>query len=136
MSGVLASDDSLTGAPEHMKGQAVESEASNFVNAISGIGTNIMTGRDLAGEPNAPGRGSSTLMQADPSDISLMVASAKDRAEGVKAPSHDKSKKPMEDMTWAKTGPTMHAMTVICDIVEKLVKYVITNGHGLLCLLS
>ncbi|KAI5364004.1 hypothetical protein Slin15195_G096590 [Septoria linicola] len=119
MSGVLGSDDSITGAPEHMKGQAVESEASNFVNALSGIGTNIMTGRDLAGEPNAPGRGSSTLMQADPSDVSLMIASAKDRAEGVEAPSHDKSKTPMESMMWSKTGPAMHALTVTCDIVEK-----------------
>ena len=35
--GVLASDDSVTGAPEKHKGEAVEQEAHSFVNSISSV---------------------------------------------------------------------------------------------------
>jgi hypothetical protein len=35
--GVLGSDDSLTGAPEKHQGEAVEQEASNFVNSFTSI---------------------------------------------------------------------------------------------------
>jgi len=35
--GVLGSDDSVTGAPEKNKGEAVEQEAHSFVNSISSV---------------------------------------------------------------------------------------------------
>jgi hypothetical protein len=35
--GVLGSDDSVTGAPEENKGEAVEQEAHSFVNSISSV---------------------------------------------------------------------------------------------------
>lgn len=53
-SGILGSHDSITGAPENMSGEAVESEAANFVTTLAGIGANLMTGEDPAGEPNPP----------------------------------------------------------------------------------
>lgn len=39
--GVLASDDSLTGAPEKHKGEAVEQEAHSFVTSISSVGSGV-----------------------------------------------------------------------------------------------
>ena len=41
--GVLASDDSITGAPEKHKGEAVEQEAHSFVNSISTVCSGVRT---------------------------------------------------------------------------------------------
>lgn len=41
--GVLGSDDSLTGAPEKHQGEAVEQEASNFVNSFTSIALSSAT---------------------------------------------------------------------------------------------
>ena len=40
--GVLGSHDSATGAPENHKGEAVEQEASNFVNAFASVALNVV----------------------------------------------------------------------------------------------
>lgn len=53
-----------------------------------------------------------------------MIASAKDKAEGVKAPSQDKTKVPMGTIMWSKVRPAMHLLTCTCDIVEKFAKSV------------
>jgi hypothetical protein len=42
--GVLGSHDSATGAPENHKGEAVEQEASNFVNGIASVALSSATG--------------------------------------------------------------------------------------------
>ncbi|KAK3052055.1 hypothetical protein LTS18_012319, partial [Coniosporium uncinatum] len=43
--GVLGSLDSATGAPENMKGEAVEQEASNFVSGIASVALSSATGK-------------------------------------------------------------------------------------------
>jgi uncharacterized protein DUF3292 len=44
-SGVLASHDSVTGAPENHKGEAVEQEASNFVSSIASVAISSAAGK-------------------------------------------------------------------------------------------
>jgi hypothetical protein len=53
-----------------------------------------------------------------------MVASAKDKAEGVSEPSQDKTKVPMGTIMWSKVRPAMHQLTRVCDVVEKFAKSV------------
>lgn len=43
--GTLASDDSLTGAPEAHAGEAVEQEAAHFVASVAAIGTGAVLGQ-------------------------------------------------------------------------------------------
>lgn len=45
--GVLGSHDSATGAPENHKGEAVEKEASNFVEGIASVAVSSATGKHL-----------------------------------------------------------------------------------------
>lgn len=73
-SGLLGSHDSVTGAPENMPGEAVESEAANFVTALASIGTNLMTGEDPAGEPNPPGQGTGGFSKATPDEVRPQIA--------------------------------------------------------------
>jgi hypothetical protein len=73
-SGILGSHDSITGAPENMPGEAVESEAANFVTALAGIGANLMTGQDPAGEPNTPEHAISSPMTATPGEVRYPTA--------------------------------------------------------------
>jgi hypothetical protein len=42
---VLGSHDSATGAPENHKGEAVEKEASNFVDGIASVAVSSATGK-------------------------------------------------------------------------------------------
>ena len=71
-SGILGSHDSITGAPENMPGEAVESEAANFVTTLAGIGTNLMTGEDPAGEPNPPEQAMKSPFEATPGEVDIL----------------------------------------------------------------
>lgn len=88
--GVLGSVDSVTGAPENLKGEAVENEVSNFVTALGAVAANIVSAEDPQGEPNTEEEGLKGPMAADPNEIATMMATAKDKAEGVERPSQDK----------------------------------------------
>jgi len=50
--GVLGSTDSATGAPETHKGEAVEAEASNFVNSIASVGLAAASGKHPMDDPS------------------------------------------------------------------------------------
>lgn len=77
--GILGSVDSITGAPESMKGEAVENESSNFVTGLAGIGVNFMSSGDVHGEPNTEENCFSEKMKATPSELVQMVATGKDK---------------------------------------------------------
>ncbi|KAM5538386.1 hypothetical protein V8D89_007988 [Ganoderma adspersum] len=107
--GTLASDDSLTGAPEAYQGEAVEQEASHFVAFLAAIGTGTVLGQggtpkrkrgearsdvlgDNAGEletevERGEGQGSRRSEDSfagalpDPSDIALKAKDVKDAAK-------------------------------------------------------
>lgn len=77
--GVLGSVDSITGAPENMKGEAVENEASNFVTGLAAVGVNIMSSGDVHGEPNTEENSFSGSMKASPNEFAQMIATGKDK---------------------------------------------------------
>ncbi|KAF2135300.1 uncharacterized protein K452DRAFT_323134 [Aplosporella prunicola CBS 121167] len=118
-SGVLASTDSATGAPENHKGEAVEQEASNFVNGIASVALSSATGKHPQGEPDSED-GAPQDAAPDPTAIAVGAADAKDAASGSKATAkHDKTKVPMETAMWTKMRPIMHGIADVSDTWER-----------------
>jgi hypothetical protein len=118
---VLATADSATGAPENIKGEAVENEASNFVTGIAAIAMNVLTDKDPQHDEGQKGGGVTDSLPA-PNEVATKVAVVKDKASGVDRPSQDKSKAPMEKMMWSKVKPLMHSICILSDNWERCVK--------------
>jgi len=118
MAGTLGSTDSATGAPQNLKGESVENEASNFVTSVAAIATNLLTGEDPQGAPNEVKEDGDAGFRPK-LDVSLMAV-MKDRAEGVDRPSEDKTKAPMEETIWKQMTPLLHMMILISDTWERL----------------
>jgi hypothetical protein len=118
-SGVLATADSLTGAPERHRGETVEREASNAVSALGAVAANVVLGKDPHGEPNEPSEALGPSAP-EPDKLATMVATAKDRAEGELRPSGDKSKVAVETGVAAGMRPSMHLITCVCDVWERV----------------
>ena len=122
-SGVLGSHDSATGAPENHKGEAVEQEASNFVNGIASVALSSVTGKHPQGEPDADEQGNPADTAPDPTAIAVGAADAKDAAAGGKpGAKHDKTKVPMETAMWTKMRPIMHGIADFTDTWERFGK--------------
>jgi hypothetical protein len=120
--GVLGSDSSLTGAPEKYQGEAVEQEASNFVNSFTSIAISSAAGKHPQGDPHGEEEGASTLEDSapDPTNIALSAADAKNKSSGGQPNTvHDKTKEPMSAAIWSKTRPVMHAIADISDGWER-----------------
>ncbi|KAF1999612.1 hypothetical protein P154DRAFT_493286 [Amniculicola lignicola CBS 123094] len=117
--GVLGSHDSATGAPENHKGEAVEQEASNFVNGIASVALSSATGKHPQGEPpSTDGEPSGAV--PDPTSIAVAAADAKDVAAGGSPTAHhDKTKVPMETAMWTKMRPIMHSLADVTDGWER-----------------
>jgi hypothetical protein len=119
--GVLGSTDSATGAPENHKGEAVEQEASNFVNGIASVALSSATGKHPQGEP-ASGDAQEKMVP-DPTRIAIGAADAKDvSAGGTPSKHHDKTKVPMETAMWTKMRPVMHGLADMTDTWERFAK--------------
>lgn len=119
--GVLGSHDSATGAPEHHKGEAVESEASNFVNGIASIALSSATGKHPDSGPG-DGEDDGALGDAapDPSALAIGAADAKHTATGgIPGAKHDKTKVPVETAMWTKMRPAMHGLADVADTWER-----------------
>lgn len=119
--GVLGSHDSATGAAENHKGEAVEQEASNFVNGIASIAISSATGKHPDNGPgdaeddDGPGDAA-----PDPTSFAVGAADAKDAASGSKpGAKHDKTKVPMEAAMWTQMRPVMHAVGDVADTWER-----------------
>ncbi|KAK7415445.1 hypothetical protein QQX98_005896 [Neonectria punicea] len=112
--GVLASDDSVTGAPEKHQGEAVEQEARNFVTSIATIVVSTAAGKHPQGDPD------NDNPAPDPVELTEMVSDAKDQAGG-NDPSHeqDRTKKPVSDAIWTKARPLMRLLTDFVDTWER-----------------
>lgn len=118
--GVLGSDDSLTGAPEKHKGEAVEQEASNFVNSFTSIALSSAAGKHPQGDPHDEGDSKLESNAPDPTDIAMGASEAKEKTAGEEPNAvHDKTKEPMADAMWSKTRPVMHALADIADGWER-----------------
>jgi hypothetical protein len=121
--GLLATTDTITGAPENVKGEAAENEASNFVTGIAAIAVNVLTDKDPQHDDDQKsGRLANAL--PDPNTLATKVAVVKDKASGVDRPSQDKSKAPMEEVMWSKVRPMMHGICAVSDMWERCAKYV------------
>lgn len=120
--GVLGSDNSLTGAPEKHQGEAVEQEASNFVNSFTSIAISSAAGKHPQGDPHGEEEGASELEDRapDPTNMAMNAADAKDKSAGGEPNAvHDKTKEPMSAAMWSKTRPVMHAIADISDGWER-----------------
>ncbi|KAL7779945.1 hypothetical protein CFE70_009963 [Pyrenophora teres f. teres 0-1] len=121
-SGTLGSTDSATGAPENHKGEAVEQEASNFVNGFASIALSSATGKHPQGEP--PDEDSPDSNVPDPTRLAIGAADAKDQASGAKpTKDYDKTKVPMETAMWTKMRPIMHGLAEVTDTWERFAKF-------------
>lgn len=121
-SGVLGSHDSATGAPENHKGEAVEQEASNFVNSIAAVALSSAAGKHPQGDPDSEDD-ESTAAAPDPTAVAMGVSQAKDKANGSKpGAKYDKTKVPMETAMWTKMRPIMHMLGDITDNWERVAK--------------
>jgi hypothetical protein len=120
--GVLGSHDSATGAPENHKGEAVEQEASNFVNGIASIALTSATGKHPQNDP-PPEDQSVQDAVPDPTSVAISAANARDTSAGVRSsPKHDKTKVPVETAMWTKMRPMMHGIADISDTWERFAK--------------
>ncbi|EKG20052.1 hypothetical protein MPH_02683 [Macrophomina phaseolina MS6] len=123
--GVLGSHDSATGAPENHKGEAVEQEASNFVNGIASVTLSSVAGKNPQSDPTEENGGAALQdsVVPDPTAIATEAASAKEAAGGAKPDAqHDKTKVPMETAMWSKMRPVMHAIAEFTDTWERFGK--------------
>ncbi|USP73747.1 hypothetical protein yc1106_01021 [Curvularia clavata] len=117
-SGTLGSTDSVTGAPENHKGEAVEQEATNFVYGVATIALSSATGKNPESEPGEAEPDDSS--SPDVTRVAIGVAHSKDKATGVKPDKdHDKTKVPMETAMWEKMRPIMHGIAEVADTWER-----------------
>ncbi|KAF4594847.1 hypothetical protein GQ602_000460 [Ophiocordyceps camponoti-floridani] len=99
--GIMASRDSLTGAPEKQKGEGVEREAHNLVNTLSTVAISASAGRRPRGDPHddeAP----------DPTNMA-----------DSKAAMHDQTREPVSRAVWSKARPAMQLMGSSVDTWER-----------------
>lgn len=127
--GVLGSKDSLTGAPERYRGEAVEQEASNLVGSVASVAIGSAAGKH---EPAVPADDTMEDKVPDVTDVAVQVADLQDSASGgIPSTKHDKTKKPMSDAVWQKMRPIMHILGEITDTYERFGKYVDTVTSSL-----
>lgn len=116
----------MTGAAEAHKGEAVENEASNFVNGIatvamaSAIGKSHESDQDQAAKKTPLDK-----VLPDPVDMTMSTAEGKAKAGGELATAeHNKAKDPIIDSIWKGMRPAMRGIEDFCDNYERLAKYV------------
>ncbi|KAM0335032.1 hypothetical protein ACHAQA_000066 [Verticillium albo-atrum] len=118
--GLLASDDSVTGAPEQYRGEAVEKEAHSFVTSISSLVVSTAAGKQPQGDPPQSSAMDANLEAApDPADVAEDIVDAKDKTGGEKPGTHDKTKKPVTQNVWDKARPVMHGIADFVDTYER-----------------
>ncbi|KAK8429807.1 hypothetical protein IWX49DRAFT_546019 [Phyllosticta citricarpa] len=120
--GLLGSHDSVTGAPENYKGEAVEQEARNFVNSIASIAISSASGKRSEKDSHSDSEDESPQdVTPDPTAIAVGAADAKSKASGtVPAADYDKTKVPMDTMIWKNMRPTMFIITSLTDAWERV----------------
>jgi len=118
--GVLGSTDSATGAAENHKGEAVEAEASNFVNSIASVALSSASGKHPQNDPPhlEGGKDTPDSRVPDPTAMAMSASQARTKAQGGTV-AHDKTKVPMETAMWNKMRPIMHGLADVADTWER-----------------
>ncbi|WPH02793.1 Hypothetical protein R9X50_00566100 [Acrodontium crateriforme] len=118
--GVLGSTDSATGAPESHKGEAVEAEASNFVNGIASIALSSASGKHPQQDQSIEGADADSDSVPDPTAFAVSASNARVTTQGAKkSEHHDKTKVPMETAMWNTMRPAMHGLADVADTWER-----------------
>ncbi|KAM3065561.1 hypothetical protein ACMFMF_011045 [Clarireedia jacksonii] len=120
--GVLGNDTSLTGAPENHQGEAVEQEATNFVNSLTSIAITSAAGKHPREDKLQENHNANSIEQVapDPTNMAMKTADAKHNSAGENRNSlHDKTKEPMSEAMWSKARPVMHVIADISDGWER-----------------
>ena len=125
--GILSTTDSLTGAPENLKGETVENEANNFIRAMVSIGADVILGRDIQEEAADDDLRLSSRMIPAPCEIATVLNTAKDKADGADGPAKQASLGPIESAFWIQTQPLMHAMSTMSDVWERFTQSVMMS---------
>ena len=126
-SGVVGSNDSLSGAPETHKGEAVEQEARHFVTGLGSVAVSTAIGRGsgVGGEAEVEDndKSASAIENAapDPTNITTESVAATSLASGENA-TQDPAKEPVEQAIWNKARPFMHILNDVSDAWERLSK--------------
>lgn len=135
--GTVGSKDSLSGAPEAHKGEAVEQEARHFVAGLGSVAISTAVGKGPGedGNGNAVGGGEAEAegvdkpasaidgAAPDPTALATDSVAAKNLASGDNA-AKDPAKVPVEQAMWNKARPIMRALNNVADVWERLGKYV------------
>ncbi|EWZ90664.1 hypothetical protein FOWG_08259 [Fusarium oxysporum f. sp. lycopersici MN25] len=112
--GVLASDDSVTGAPEKHKGEAVEQEAHSFVTSLSTIVVSTAAGKHPQTDPD------DDSAAPDPTKLTEEATEARQKSVGENPHAeHNRAKKPVSNAVWDKARPTMHMIADFVDTWER-----------------
>lgn len=119
--GVLGSTDSATGAPENLKGEAVEAEASTFVTSITSVALASASGKhpsdDPVNSPNPPADDAANKRVPDPTAIASGASAAREDAAG--GMTEHKAKVSMETSVWTQMRPVMHGINDVSDSWER-----------------
>ncbi|EGX88259.1 hypothetical protein CCM_08302 [Cordyceps militaris CM01] len=112
--GVAATDDTLTGAPEKVAGEAVEQEAHSFVNTLGSVALSTTIGGPASDDDDDVGTapGADKLVQ----NVSEAKATA---AEGDARTARNETRQPAAKMVWQRARPFMHAVTDLVDTWER-----------------
>ncbi|TFK49827.1 hypothetical protein OE88DRAFT_1632450 [Heliocybe sulcata] len=117
-SGQLDSKDSLTGAPETYKGEAVEHEASNLITGLAGLAAGTAIGK-APEESRADRKAAKGIAVPDVGDVIAGAGDAKEVASGKKPrEGHDKTKEPVNQAVWEKARPVMRGVAGVADVWE------------------
>lgn len=124
--GTLGSSDSLTGAPEAHKGQAVEQEASNFVTGFGTMAVATVAGKSHERDSvDAEHKSDAELAadaaksdEADPVKAAEALSAGRSQATGKPTdPSADKTKV-TQQVIWEKARPFMRGLEDAVDTWE------------------
>ncbi|KAM0403489.1 hypothetical protein ACHAQC_001102 [Fusarium culmorum] len=115
---MLGTTDTATGAPENLKGESLEREASNFATGLVALSVNIFVDKDPQHDESQRGGGRTENIK-DPRSMATRITTAKDKAAGVENPSWDKTRSPIQELMWSQMRPLMHWICRFCDIWER-----------------
>ncbi|KAJ3998810.1 hypothetical protein F5050DRAFT_1555952, partial [Lentinula boryana] len=126
--GHLGSKDSMTGAEEKFRGEAVEKEADHFVTGLSTIAVSVAVGKEGEGAgPTSPDDATNASEETvdakvpNIADVSGAVDAQRAASIGDKT-SKDESVKqaaaPVQQTMWDNVGIVMSALTTVMDVWE------------------
>ncbi|KAJ3820222.1 hypothetical protein F5880DRAFT_991018 [Lentinula raphanica] len=129
--GHLGSKDSMTGAEEQFRGQAVETEADHFVTGLSTIAVSVAVGKEGEGasptvSPEDGESASEKTMDAKVPNVTDVAGAvdAQRAASAVDKTTEDEHSKqaaaPVQQAMWDNLGVIMSALTAAMDVWEMI----------------